>query len=305
MVDLNKVTLFARVVEAGSFSGAARALGMPKASVSRQVAQLESSLGARLLHRTTRRLELTTMGQAYLEEATRGLAQLESANKRLLAAQSSPGGVIRIAAPRELGNRSLTEWITEFLKMFEQVRIELVLTDDAVDLVAERVDVAFQAGRPGNASLVARKLWAVRKILLASPGYLKRRGEPNHINDLRDHDFVIQGRSLEGAVLRLSASKSAVTVRPQGRFSVDSAQAALRAAVGGLGIVLLPAALASDEVSGGSLQHILSRYEAHADAIYAVYQSRRDMTAAMRAFLEFIAGVAPQLSAQVTRQITT
>jgi DNA-binding transcriptional LysR family regulator len=294
MVDLNKVALFARVVEAGSFSGAARGLGMPKASVSRQVAQLEASLGVRLLHRTTRRIELTAMGQVYLEEARRGLAQVDSANKRLLAVQSSPSGVIRVAAPRELGNRSLAEWIAEFLKTFEQVRIELVLTDDPVDLIAERVDVAFQVGRPVNASLVARKLWVARKILLASPGYLKRRGEPRGINDLRDHDFVVQGRSLEGVVIRLSGSKSAVVIRLHGRFSVNSGQAALRAAIGGLGIVLLPAALAADDVAAGRLRQILNRYEADTGTIYAVYPSRRHMTAAMRAFLEFIVSAVPR-----------
>jgi DNA-binding transcriptional LysR family regulator len=302
VVDLNKVALFCKVVEEGSFSGAARSLSMPKASVSRQVAQLEASLGTRLLHRTTRQLQLTAIGQDYLQDAKGGLAQLESASQRLLEVRANPSGVIRVAAPREFGNRSLTDWIVEFLKKFEQVRLELVLTDEPINFLSERVDVAFQAGRPVQANLVARRLWTARKILLASPDYLKRRGEPHRIRDLRAHDFVIQGRSLKAEAWRLSASNSISTVRPEGRFSVDSAQAALRAAVSGLGIILLPAALAADDVATGRLRRVLKPYEAESRAVYVVYQNRRNLTAAVRAFIEFVVAAVPQLSTRAIDQ---
>ena len=304
MVDLNKVALFCKVVDEGSFSGAARSLGMPKASVSRQVAQLEASLGARLLHRTTRKLQLTGIGQDYLEDAKRGLAQLESAHQRLLEVRANPSGVIRIAALREFGNRSLTDWIVEFLKKFEEVRIELILTDEPIDFLTERVDLAFLASRPNNANLVARRLWTASKILLASRDYLERRGELHRTRDLRDHDFVIQGRSLKAEPLRLSARNSICTVRPHGRFSVDSAQAALRAAVGGVGIVLLPAALAADEVATGRLRQVVKPYEAESRAVYVVYQSGRHLAAAVRAFIEFVVAGALQLSTRAVQHKT-
>jgi LysR family transcriptional regulator AphB len=194
--------------------------------------------------------------------------------------------------------------IHDLFKQEVVFRIELILTDEPINVLTERVDVAFLAGRPNNANLVARRLWTARKILLASPDYLKHRGEPHRIRDLRDHNFVIQGRSLEAEPLHLSAPNGTCTVRPHGRFSVDSAQAALRAAVSGLGIVLLPAALAADEVATGRLRRVLKPYEAESRAVYVVYQNWRNLTSAVRAFIEFVVAAVPQLSTRAVQHNT-
>lgn len=289
MVDLNHVVLFARVAEAGSFSAAARKLGMPKATVSRNVAQLEQSLGARLLHRTTRRVELTALGRVYYEEAAQGLSALESARERIAAAQSEPSGTLRITAPIAFGTRSLIGWIAQFLAAFAKVRIELKLTDAAVDPIEERVDVAFRTGRLPNSSLIARNLGTSRLVLLASPAYLRLRGVPRRIEDLRRHDCIVFGPSLDTEVWRLHGPNGWRDVPVSGRIRVDGSYAEIQAALAGLGIALLPIAPLADDLRTGRLQQVLSSYGNDGGALHAVYASNRHMPVALRAFLDFVA----------------
>jgi len=279
--------LFARVVEAGGFSGAARALGMPKATLSRNIARLEADLGVRLLHRTTRKVELTALGRTYYDDAVRGLAHLESANERIAATQSVPSGTLRITAPPEFGLVNLMEWIPEFLATHDKINIELILRDELLDLVAHRIDVAFRTGRLASSSYVARKLSSSRRILMASPRYLARRGTPRRVDDLYHHDCVLFGPSLEHTVWRLDGPSGTREVPVRGRIAVDSARAALRATVGGLGIALLPAGLAPDDLARGAVRQILPRYGVAGGGLYVVYPSNRHPSAALRTFLDF------------------
>jgi DNA-binding transcriptional LysR family regulator len=172
VADLNHVALFARVVEPGSFSGAARALAMPKATISRKIAQLEADLGARLLQRTTRRITLTELGRAYYADAAQGLASIEKARERIAASQAEPTGTLRLAAPVGFGAQKLMGWIAEFLHSHEKVRIELKLTDDAVDLIGNGIDLAFRPGKLPDSSMITRRLGTSRLALVASPDYL-------------------------------------------------------------------------------------------------------------------------------------
>ncbi|MEI9416026.1 LysR family transcriptional regulator [Mesorhizobium sp. Cs1321R2N1] len=296
MLDLNKVALAVAVMEAGSFAAAARVLGLPKANVSRQVAQLEASLGVRLFNRTTRRVQLTALGHVFLENATIGISHLGSAHQQLVAAKTKPTGLIRIAAPVEFGNRSLAQWIGAFLRIYDDVKIELVLTDQVVDLAGEKIDLSFQSGLPENENLVARKLWSASKILLASPDYLRRNGEPHTIGELREHDFIIQGGSLDHAALPVAGPDGTHDLVLKGRLAANGLPAALSAAVDGLGIVVAPAALALEHMTSGRLVQIMSRHDAGSGAIYAVHHGNRQMTAAARAFFEFVMEAVPQVS---------
>jgi DNA-binding transcriptional LysR family regulator len=288
MVDLNHITLFAKVVEAGSFSGAARALAMPKATVSRKVAQLEADLGARLLQRTTRRVTLTALGRAYYEDAARGLANIEAAGERVAASQAEPSGTLRVTAPVGLGARKLMGWIGEFLQRYEKVRIELKLTDDPVDLIGNGIDVAFHAGRLPDSSLITRRLGTSRLALVASPGYLDRRGRPHRIEDLKTHDCVAFGPSLDNEVWRLKGPRGWREVPVHARIAVDGSYAEVQAALAGLGIALLPLALIHHELQVGLLEQMLPDYGVDGGTMNLVYPSNRHMSAALRAFLDFV-----------------
>ncbi|WP_225768751.1 LysR family transcriptional regulator [Inquilinus sp. Marseille-Q2685] len=288
-VDLNHLILFSRVVRAGSFSGAARMLGLPKATVSRNIARLEEEIGARLLHRTTRKIELTSLGRAYLDEVDLGLRHLEAASERVAATQRVPSGTLRLTAPVYFGVRYLIEWVAEFCTRFPDVKVELHLSDDYVDLIERRIDIAIRTGRLSSSSLVARKLGPAKRIVVASPGYLSRRGTPRSVGDLPAHDAVVLGPSVDNAAWRLDGPQGPEEVHMQGRIAVNSAQAALRAAVAGLGLALLPTGVVQDDLDAGRLRQVLKRHGVDSGGLYAVYASGRHPTAAHRALLDFLA----------------
>ncbi len=286
MVDLNHVALFVKVVETGSFSTAARALGVPKSTISRQIARLEADLGARLLHRTTRRLELTALGRRYYDEVRDGLERLASATDHVSATQAVPSGTIRVAAPVEMGARQIMEIVPEFLRTYPEVAVELVLHDGIVDLVAERIDVAFRTGRMPSSSLVARKLGPARRLLVASPSYLAARGTPRRLADLHAHDCIVFGPTVDAATWRLDGPDGRVEIRVRGRLAVDAARAALLAACAGVGVALLPDGVVREDLDAGRLRQVLPRYAVEGGGLYLVYPSRRHPSSALRAFVE-------------------
>src|ERR1700733_12669813 len=157
MLDLNDIMVFARVVEAGSFTAAARLLGMPKTTVSRRIAALEREVGVRLVHRTTRSLSMTDAGRLYYEQSSRALRTIEDANLRLAEARAEPSGTIRISAPVGFGGHFLIRAVVEFLTLYPKTNVELRLTDDKLNLIEDGIDLAFRTGRLENSTLIARK----------------------------------------------------------------------------------------------------------------------------------------------------
>jgi DNA-binding transcriptional LysR family regulator len=298
MADLNHVAVFAKVVEAGSFSGAARALVMPRATVSRKVAQLEADLGARLLQRTTRRVTLTALGRAYYEDAAQGLASIEQAEEKIAASQAEPAGTLRIAAPVGLGAQKLMGWIGEFLQMHDKVRIELKLTDDPVDVIGNGIDLAFRAGKLPDSSLMTRRLGTTRLALVASPDYLSRRGRPDRLEDLKTHDCVAFGPSLDNEVWRLKGPRGWREVAVHARIAVDGSYAEVQAALAGLGIALLPLALIRHHLEAGRLEQVLPDYGVEGGTMNIVNPSNRHMPAVLRTFLDFVVAKAGSASEQ-------
>lgn len=288
MIDLNDVALFARVIEAGSFTGAARIMGVPKSTVSRRVSRLEAELGARLIHRTTRKIQLTDIGRAYYKESKRGLAHMGRANDEIAASQEVPSGTLRIAAPVDFGARFLNEWVDDFLNTHDRVKIEMVLDDEYIDLIDKRIDVAFRTGELESSSLIARKIGPSRRILVASPAYLSRNGEPSNLDDLENHDCVVFGDSLNNAKWRLEGPDGAHLIDVDGRLAITSAHAVLRATVAGRGIALLPTPLAGSDLRAGRLKHVLTDYGIDNGALYAVYPSNRHVPVALREFLDSV-----------------
>src|SRR5258706_15126102 len=190
-MDLNRIRLFVRVAEAGSFTAAARIVGLPKSSVSRGVAALERDLGVRLIQRTTRRLHLTEAGRAYYESVSRALSGVEEAAAAVSELQDAPSGPVRLTAPLDLGLWLLAPSVARFAERYREVRLDVALTQRVVDLVREGVDLALRAGKLADTGLVARPLGLVRAGLFASRRYLKRKGRPHSVRELAEHDCVL------------------------------------------------------------------------------------------------------------------
>ena len=288
MIDLNALAVFVAVVEAGSFTGGAKALGLPKGSVSRKISGLEASLGVRLLNRTTRKLSPTAVGRTYYERCKRGLHEIDAANQSLNETRSVPRGVLRIAAPIDFGAGGLGDWVVAFLKRYDEARVELVLSDRYVDLIEQRIDLAFRTGAFQDLSFVSRKLGPSRRVLCGSSDYLRRRGEPHTPDDLREHRGVVYGNSVEGAVWRLRGPDGDIVISVDAIVAVDSMNFVLQAALSGLGLALLPEAIARAAIDAGQLRRVLDGYATVGQGVFAVYPSHRQLSPNVRAFLDLV-----------------
>jgi len=292
MLDLNDVAIFAKVAESGSFSAAAKALTMPKATVSRRVARLEEALGIRLLQRTTRKVELSAAGRQYYETAASALSKLDGARRTVATVQATPSGTLRATAPVAFGTTFLVKWIAEFLAEYPDVDLELMLTDERVDLIGLGVDVAFRMGSLADSTLIARKLAPTRRVLAASPVYLERAGVPRQIEDLARHSCLVYGSSVESPVWRLQGPRGAQDVKIKARFAVDNVAGMIEATLAGVGIGLLPFAITAPEFERKRLVQVLPRVSIDSGGFYVVYPSDRHVPAALRALIDFVAAKA-------------
>ncbi|MGO1080066.1 LysR family transcriptional regulator [Inquilinus sp. CA228] len=287
--DLNDVTVFAGVAETASFTAAARTLGIPRATVSRTVARLEAAIGAQLFYRTTRKVELTEIGRAFHDLAARGLALIAEAGETAAATRSEPSGLVRVTAPINFATMALIPWLPEFLAMHPAVRIALRLTDEAVDPLDVRADLAILTGRRPDSSFLTRRLGASRLILVASPAYLGRTSEPRRLADLKDHEFILFTSDAGTETWPLDGPKGRVQVEVTGRISVRGPHAELSAALSGLGIAILPEAITRPYLDSGDLVHLLPDYGREGGEINAVFPANRHQPAALRALLDFLA----------------
>ncbi|MEM6992077.1 MAG: LysR family transcriptional regulator [Myxococcota bacterium] len=283
MHDWNEIAVFVKVVETGGFQRAAEALGLPKSSVSRKVASLEERLGVRLLHRTTRSVSTTDIGQGYYDRLARLVADAEAAEEAVKQCQSEPTGTLRVSVP-STGPGPFMRSVFAFAKQHARVSLEVIATDRFVDLVRERVDVAIRAGELADASLVARKLARSRHSFVASPSYLEERGRPETVADLHDHDGIALGRLESTASWHLDDGK---TVPIRGRIRVTSMALAIDAAVAGLGIAMIPDTFAAGDLEAGRLERVLP--ELHAKTpVSIVYPSRDNLSTIVRAFVDHV-----------------
>jgi DNA-binding transcriptional LysR family regulator len=240
-MDLNLVTAFVEVVEAQSFTGAAKSLGLPKSSVSRRVTELEKELGVPLLHRTTRKLSLSDAGRAYFERAERALAGLDAAAEVASGMDAEPRGIVRVTAPVDLGVMGLAELIGLFTRQYPDIHVDFSLNTRMVDLVEEGFDIGIRAGKSNDASLIARRVGNASLGMFASPRYLKERGQPRNISELSTHDAVLFRGQDGKALWRLDGPNDEVsTVEMSGRVNADEMLFVRQAITAGLGIGLLP-----------------------------------------------------------------
>lgn len=280
-MDLNRVVSFVRVVEAGSFTGAAAALGLQKSSVSRSVAGLEASLGIRLLQRTTRRLALTEAGRAYFDRAKEALAGLEEAEHSVSALGAEPRGLVRVTAPADLA-RDLAVVTAAFLQSHPAVRVDAVLTARHVDLVKEGFDLAVRAGALTDSSLLARRLGEFEFGLFASAAYLDAAGRPRRLADLERHECVLYRAGSGAARWRLSGPRGEEeVVSVSGRIDTDELAFTRAMALAGFGVAFLPAAYVAPFVATGELERVLPRYAQRSSPVHVVWPSRRFEPAAV------------------------
>ncbi|HEX2572634.1 MAG TPA: LysR family transcriptional regulator [Polyangia bacterium] len=288
MEDLNRVAIFVRVAEAGSFTAASATLGLPKSSVSRSVLQLENELGVRLLQRTTRKLALTDAGRAYFERARAALADLEGATAAVAADGTEPRGTVRITAPVDAGTTLLADLVTRFVRQYPRVQVELSLTARRVDLVAEGFDLALRAGRLDDSTLVARRIGTTDVGLYAAPEYLDRRGRPGTIADLAEHDCVLFRAQGGRATWSLEGPQGEETVEVTGAIMADDLSFVLRAVLAGGGVGLMPIFLCAEPATRGELVRLLPSYAFHGAALHVVLPSAQHVPARVALFRDFL-----------------
>jgi DNA-binding transcriptional LysR family regulator len=286
---LHQMSVFSRVVSSGSLSAAARELGMSPAGVSRRLAALEARLGVRLLHRTTRNLHLTDEGAQYYEACARILGELEEADGAVSAGRIEPQGVLRVAMPASFGHQHIAPLVPAFAARYPKVQLALTLSDRSVSLVEEGFDLAIRIAELEDSSLAARKLAPNRRVLCASPEYLRRHGTPQTPQDLARHncltttDFAMSWEYKDPEGRRGS-------VRVTGRYCCDNWEVLREWALAGLGVGLKSTWDVRRHLEDGSLVPLLPGYSFATDvAIYAVYPHRRHLPAKTRVFIEFLA----------------
>lgn len=280
--------VFVVVVEQGSQTAAADYLEMSRAMVSRYLESLEGWLGQRLLQRTTRRLGLTAAGEECLRRCREVLAQVEALEQHSGELQSSPSGSLRITAPMAFGQQVLAGLVAEFVGLYPQVRVDMLMVDRTVNLVEDRVDLAIRMTNDLDPTLIARRLGNVRSVLCASPVYLKLRGEPRVPAELSQHQ-CLSFPYFERRQWHLSRAGELFSVPVEGNVSANESVVLLHAALAGAGITMQPAFMVAPYLASGALQAVLADYEPPTLGMYAVYTSRRQMLPALRVLLDFLA----------------
>ncbi|MEX8503741.1 MAG: LysR family transcriptional regulator [Leptothrix ochracea] len=288
MVPLNDMALFVEVVQARSFRGAAEATGVPNSTLSRRIALLEKSIGLRLLHRTTRRIEVTEAGQIYFERCRRIVDEARLAHEQLGELSAQPSGVLRASLPVDFATIYLAPLLTEFADRYPGISFEFDLTPRRVDLVAEPFDVAIRVGEQPDSALIARQLARLTACLYAAPRYLERMGEPQHPADLVRHQCLGFPKSGPWVLHReQTATPETVEIRVGGRFVLNSVGMFRRLAVLDQGIVLLPEAVVADDLACGRLRRVLPGWHGTPTPIYALTETRL-LPAKTQRFIEFL-----------------
>lgn len=284
-MDLNDIVVFARVVQAGSFIAASKALGMPKSTVSRKIADLEERLDTRLLQRTTRKLSLTDAGRLFYDHSARIATELENAELAVTSLKETPRGLLRVTTGPNASY--LGPIIRDYLTRYPDVRLELVATTRAVDLVEERFDVGIRAGRLPDSSLIARSLGLATWFLVATPAYLKRRGRPPNPADLAKQD-IVHFLGGDRVTLNLQRGDEEATVAVTPRLVVSELDMLRPAVLGGVGIALLPAYLCVDDLRAKRLERVLREWQAPSTPIHIVYPSTRHVSPTVKSFIDHV-----------------
>ncbi|WP_441243185.1 LysR family transcriptional regulator [Tardiphaga sp. 768_D3_N2_1] len=289
MDRIEAMTVFVAVADLQGFAPAARKLGLSASAVTRMVAALEERLGARLLQRTTRSVMLTDVGARYLQRARQILADIEEAEGSAQAERARPSGRLVVSAPVGFGRLHVTPLVSAYLQRFPDVSGELRLTDRMVSLVEDGIDVAVRIGHLPDSSLVARHVGSMPRIVVASPDYLARRGEPKVPDDIAKHDTIQFGTIASAPEWRFVQNGDDIRITHTPRFTADVADAAIWHAEHGGGLTRVLAYQAADALAAGRLKRVLTEFEPPAVPIHIVYPTSRLLSAKVRVFIDLAA----------------
>lgn len=296
MDRFGSMSVLVAVVEAGSLSGASRRLGMPLATVSRKVSELEAHLQTRLLHRSTRRVSLTEAGRAYFESCKRILENLGEAEAAARGEFQAPRGELVITAPIVFGRLHLLPVVAAFLKTHPEIDVRLVLADQLLNLLEHHVDLALRIGALPDSSLVALPLGTIRRVVCASPRYFATHGHPRLPADLARHDCVTFEGLMSPSIWHFAKGKIDVPIRIRSRLVVNTAEAAIDAAIAGVGVTRVLSYQIADALRRGELAIGLEAFEPEPMPVSLVHAGGRLLPIKLRAFLDF---AAPRLRAKL------
>ena len=282
------MSVFRRVVEAGSFSAVARAMTLSQPTVSKHVAALERRLGARLINRSTRQLNLTDAGRDYYEHCVRILDDLAEVETRVGGGKSQPEGMLRVSMPMAFGRLQVLPHLWRFLAEYPDLNIDLLMDDHNIDLLKEGVDVVIRMGPMASSSLIAQKIGDFARVAIASPEYLADHGEPKVPADLKHHDCLVFTLLATQNEWHFRSLKGAEKIRVDGRFSSNSPDAIREAALAGMGIAVVPLWLIQDYLEQGQLKIILGDYKPIPIEIHAAYPDRRFVPSKVRYFIDHV-----------------
>lgn len=288
MEDLERMAIFARVVETRSFAEAARRLDMSRSMVSKQVTRLEKNVGARLLNRTTRAMSLTEAGAIFYEHCARIVEELEQARLAVGRLHNEARGTLRISASVAFGTLHIAPALPEFLARYPDVRIDMSIGDRLVDLADEGFDVAVRISKEPSPNVVARRLAAVNRKIVATPEYFRRHGVPRAPQDLARHNCLTYTHFNPQETWKLRGPDGDISVPITGNLRLNDDEALSAAVLGGLGVALLPTFIIGGDVQAGRLTAVLSDYVPSERHIHAVYLPNRHLPAKVRAFIDFL-----------------
>lgn len=286
MVDLNEMLVFTKVVQSGSFTAASKLLALPKSSVSRKVAALEDRIGARLLQRTTRKLGLTDVGRIYYEAGLRVVAEAEEAELAVGRMRGEPCGRLRVTAP--LSFTILAPIVAELLRRHPAISVDMVCTDRIVDLVGEGFDVAVRAGQLHDSALIVRSLGSIRRVLVASPQYLRTHPPIRTPSDLLHHDCISFGVGPTPDLWQIGEGDKAKSVAVSSRFCVNDVDMMLTACRAGVGIASIPDFVCAADLRSKKLKRVLPSHHSTRTPVHAVYPSTRHLSLKVTSFVSLL-----------------
>lgn len=284
-MDFNETAVFVKVVQAGSFSAAARQLGLPTSTISTRISRLEKRLGITLLQRTTRRINLTEAGTVYYHHASQGLSYMIEAEAAIDEARQQPQGRLKITAPADLGDSLLAGLMERTQREFPAIELELLLTDRYIDLVADGVDVAIRTGELRDSSLIAKSLGTIRWALFASRHYLEQSAALKVPQDLHAH-HCLQFTPLGRDAWHLSNHHNSLSIPMNARTMANNIGVVKSMAENGQGVALLPTFICKQGLASGNLLSVLPDWQGKADPVHLVYPQQRFMPPKLRAFLD-------------------
>jgi len=287
MNPFEDMRIFCQVMDSGSFTAAADQLGLSKQFVSRRLMQLEARLGVRLLNRSTRRLDVTPLGQTYYESAMRLLNDVEHMEQGIAGQTSEPRGTLRVSAPLSFSMAHLGCLLPLFLQRYSGVTVEVDLSDRPVDLLSEGYDLALRIGVLEDSTLIARRIASIERVYCASPAYLAERGTPLKPQDLHEHDCLPYGHGRQ-VQWRFEGQGKPLSINVSGRMRVNNGELLKDAAIAGLGITYLPTFIVGSALESGQLVRVLDDYRCAPLALSAVYPQHRQRSQPVQALIEFL-----------------